>query len=163
MGGTVLRKSINDALASATKAQERRRIATLRLMNAAIKDRDIAVRGSGKDDHVSDQEIQQLLQKMIKQREDSVVIYADAGRTELAEQEREEMAIIREFLPQQMSQEEIRSAVEAIIAETDATCVRDMGKCMGELKARYPGQMDFGKASAIVKSILCNQQPQAAE
>ena len=151
----MLRKQINDALTQATRAQDKRRMATLRLINAAIKDRDIAVRGSGKQDVVDEAEIQQILQKMIKQREDSTVFYEEAGRLELVQQEREEIAIIREFLPRQLGEDEVREAVQGTIDDLKATCVRDMGRCMASLKERYPGQMDFGQASAMLKSILC--------
>jgi uncharacterized protein YqeY len=154
----MLRKKINDALTEAMRAQNKRRTATLRLINAAIKDRDIAVRGSGKQDSVGETDIQQILQKMIKQREESSVIYEEAGRIELVNQEREEMEIIREFLPRQMAEPEVRAAVETTIDDLDATCVRDMGKCMATLKERYPGQMDFGQASAMLKNILCSQK-----
>lgn len=153
----MLRKQINDALGDATRNQEKRRMATLRLINAAIKDRDIAVRGSGKQDSVDEVDIQQILQKMIKQREESSVIYEEAGRLELAQQERDEVEIIREFLPRQLEETEMREAVESTIEDLDATCVRDMGKCMATLKERYPGQMDFGRASAMLKNILCKQ------
>jgi uncharacterized protein YqeY len=153
----MLRKQINDALSDATREQNKRRMATLRLINAAIKDRDIAVRGSGKQDSVDEVDIQQILQKMIKQREESSVVYEQAGRLELAQQEREEVEIIREFLPRQLEEEEVREAVESTIEDLNATCVRDMGKCMASLKERYPGQMDFGQASSMLKGILCKQ------
>jgi uncharacterized protein len=140
-------------LQAATKARAARRVSTLRLVSAAIKDRDIAARTAGKDS-ASDAELLELLAKMIKQREESQKIYADAGRSELATQEGEEMAIIREFLPQQLSDADMAKAIDAAIAETEAESVRDMGKVMAALKSRHAGQMDFGKASGAVKAKL---------
>jgi len=148
-----MRETINAALQAATKARDARRVSTLRLVSAAIRDRDIAARSAGKD-QATDAELLELLAKMIKQREESQKIYADAGRRELAQQEGEEVAIIREFLPKQMSDDEMTQAIDEAIAETGAEGVRDMGKVMGELKSRYAGQMDFGKASGLVKSKL---------
>jgi hypothetical protein len=120
---------------------------------AAIKDRDIAARTAGKD-QASDAELLELLAKMIKQREESQKIYAEAGRSELAAQEGEEVAIIREFLPKQLSDEDMAKAIDDAIAAAGAASVKDMGKVMGALKSRYAGQMDFGKASAAVKAKL---------
>ena len=148
-----MRETITAALKHATKAQDKRRISTLRLISAAIKDRDIAARTAGKGE-ASDAELLDLLAKMIKQREESEKIYADAGRAELAQQEAEEVAIIREFLPKQLSDAEMEKAVSAVIAELGAASVKDMGKVMAELKANYAGQMDFGKASGLVKAKL---------
>jgi uncharacterized protein len=148
-----MRETINAALKAATKAQDKRRMSTLRLINAAIKDRDIAVRGSGKDE-VSDADILDILAKMIKQREESEKIYADAGRADLASQEGEEISIIREYLPQQLSADQMSQAVADVIAELGAASVKDMGKVMAALKARYAGQMDFAKASQLVKERL---------
>ena len=138
-----MRVTINAALKAATKVQDKRRMSTLRLISAAIKDRDIAARGLGKAE-ASDAELLELLAKMIKQREESEKIYTQAGRAELAQQESEEIAIIREFLPRQLSE----------AAEAGASSVKDMGKVMAALKARYAGQMDFAKASAMVKATL---------
>ena len=149
----MLREQINDSLKTAVKAQDRRRTCTLRLVNAAIKDRDIAARGNGKES-VDDAEIQQILGKMVKQREESVQIYEQAGRMELAEQEREEMEIIRDFLPRQMSEEEVKVACTRAVEDIGASGLRDMGRTMSALKERYPGQMDFGRASCMVKQIL---------
>lgn len=149
----MLRESINEALRSAMKAQDRRRTSTLRLISAAIKDRDIAARTAGKDEP-GDDEIRQILAKMVKQREESTVVYAEAGRTELAEQEREEMEIIKSFLPRQLSDEEVRCACETVVRDVGANGLRDMGKTMTALKQRYPGQMDFGRASCVVKEML---------
>jgi len=148
-----MRETINAALRAATKARDARRVSTLRLVSAAIKDRDIAARTAGKDT-TTDAELLELLAKMIKQREESQKIYADAGRTELAQQEGEEVAIIREFLPKQLSDDDMAKAIDEAIAETGAESVRDMGKVMAALKGRYAGQMDFGKASGAVKAKL---------
>ena len=148
-----MRDTITAALKEATKAQSRRRMSTLRLMSAAIKDRDIAARTAGKGE-ATDAELLELLAKMIKQREESEKIYADAGRAELAEQEGEEIVIIREFLPVQLSGKEMETAIADAIAETGAASVKDMGKVMAALKGRYAGQMDFGKASGLVKELL---------
>jgi len=148
-----MRETITAALKHATKAQDKRRISTLRLISAAIKDRDIAARTAGKGE-ASDAELLDLLAKMIKQREQSEKIYADAGRTELATQEAEEIAIIREYLPKQLSEKDMEAAIAEAIEQAGATSVKDMGKVMAELKARYAGQMDFAKASAAVKAKL---------
>ncbi|WP_420559308.1 GatB/YqeY domain-containing protein [Tepidicaulis sp.] len=149
-----MRDQFNAALKEAMKAQDKRRVATLRLMQAAIKDRDIAARTAGKPDGVSDEEILDILAKMIKQRTESVATYEQAGRLELAEQEREEIAIIQEFLPKQLSEDEVKEAVQGVVSDLGAESLKDMGKVMGELKKRYAGQMDFGKAGASVKAIL---------
>ena len=148
-----MRETITAALKHATKAQDKRRISTLRLVSAAIKDRDIAARTAGKTE-ATDAELLELFAKMIKQREESQKIYADAGRAELAKQESEEIAIIREFLPKQLSDKEMEKAIAAAIAETGAASVKDMGKVMAALKAGYAGQMDFARASALVKAKL---------
>ena len=148
-----MRETITAALKHATKAQDKRRISTLRLISAAIKDRDIAARTAGKGE-ATDAELLELFAKMIKQREESRAIYADAGRAELATQEAEEIEIIREFLPKQLSDKDMDKAIADAIAEAGATSVRDMGKVMAALKARYAGQMDFAKASALVKAKL---------
>ncbi len=148
-----MREPINAALKSATKAQDKRRISTLRLVSAAIKDRDIAARTGGKGE-ATDAELLELFAKMIKQREESEKIYADAGRAELAQQEAEEIAIIREFLPKQLSDADTDKAIADAIAEAGATSIKDMGKVMAALKARYAGQIDFGRASAAVKAKL---------
>ena len=148
-----MRETITAALKHATKLQDKRRISTLRLVSAAIKDRDIAARTAGKT-QATDAELLDLFAKMIKQREESQKIYADAGRAELAKQEGEEIEIIREFLPKQFSNKEMEKAIAAAIAESGASSVTDMGKVMAALQARYAGQMDFAKASALVKSKL---------
>jgi hypothetical protein len=148
-----MRETITAALKHATKAQDKRRISTLRLISAAIKDRDIAARTAGKD-QATDAELLELLAKMIKQREESEKIYADAGRAELAKQEAEEIVIIREYLPKQLSAGDMDQAIAAAIKSTGAASIKDMGKVMAELKAKYAGQMDFAKASAAVKAKL---------
>jgi uncharacterized protein YqeY len=148
-----MRETITAALKHATKAQDKRRMSTLRLVSAAIKDRDIAARTAGKTE-ATDAELLELFAKMIKQREESQKIYADAGRAELAKQEGEEIAIIHEFLPKQLSDKEMETAIAAAIAETGAASVKDMGKVMAALKARYAGQMDFARASAAIKAKL---------
>lgn len=149
----MLREQINESLKGAVKGKDRRRMCTLRLVNAAIKDRDIAARTAGRE-NVDDDEIRQILAKMVKQREESVGLYEQAGRMELAEQEREEMEIIRSFLPRQMSEDEVKVACETVVTDIGASGLRDMGRTMSTLKERYPGQMDFGRASCVVKQML---------
>ncbi len=148
-----MRDIINASLKDAMRARDKRRTATLRLIMAAIKDRDIDARGRGREE-ISDSDILALLQKMVRQREESAKIYAEADREELAEQEREEIAIIEGFLPQPMSEEEVAAAIKAAIGETGAQSLRDMGKVVAELKARYPGRIDFGQAAKLVKQKL---------
>ena len=148
-----MRETFNASLRDAIKAGDKRRVATLRLIIAAIKDRDIAARGEGKD-AVSDPEILQILAKMIKQRRESADIYEQAGRLELAAQEREEMAIIESFLPKQLDEAALADACKQVIEELGAQGLKDMGKCMGALKERYAGQMDFAQASRTVKDLL---------
>lgn len=148
-----MRETITAALKHATKAQDKRRISTLRLISAAIKDRDIAARTAGKGE-ATDAELLDLLAKMIKQREESEKIYAEAGRVELAKQESEEIVIIREFLPKQLSAADMDQAIAAAIEKSGAASIKDMGRVMAELKAAYAGQMDFAKASAAVKAKL---------
>ena len=149
-----LRSRISDGLKSAMKAKEAERLSTLRLINAAIKDRDIALRGEGGDSGVSDAEVLQILGKMVKQRHESARAYEEGGRLELAEKERAEIGVIEEFLPRQLSQEESEAAIKAAIAETDASSIRDMGKVMAVLKAKYTGRMDFGAVGPMVKDRL---------
>ena len=148
-----MRDMFNAALKDALKAGDKRRLATLRLITAAIKDRDIAARSEGKD-AVSDAEILQILSKMIKQRRESATTYEEAGRLELATQEREELAIIEGFLPKQLGEDEVEAACKEIIADLGADGLKDMGKCMGALKEKYAGQMDFAQASKAVKDLL---------
>lgn len=149
----MLRQEISQAITTAMKAQDKRRVSTLRLIMAALKDRDIANRTAGKDP-VGDEELLTILAKMIKQREESAKIYEDGNRLELAQGEREEIEIIRDYLPQQLDEAEVRAVCAGVIAEIGAEGLRDMGKCMAVLKERYAGQMDFSKASAIVKELL---------
>ncbi|WP_425340393.1 GatB/YqeY domain-containing protein [Ciceribacter sichuanensis] len=149
----MMRDRLADSLKESLKAKDTRRTSTVRLIQAAIKDRDIANRGAGKDP-VSDDDIMQILTKMIKQREESAKIYAENARPELAEQEREEIAIIKTFMPEQLSDEKVKDAAAAAIQEVGAQGLRDMGKCIALLKDRYPGQMDFAKASGMVKDLL---------
>jgi len=151
----MLRTKIDDALKTSMKAKDdKTRVATLRLVNAAIKDRDIAARGEDRCDGVTDEEITALLTKMVKQREESATAFENGGRPELAEQERTEIEVIREFLPKQMSEGEIETAVKGVIAEYEASGLKDMGKCMGALKERYNGAMDFGRAGKLMKESL---------
>ena len=149
----MLREQINDAVKAAMKSQDKLRLSTLRLVNAAIKNADIEARGAGKD-ALADADILGLLQKLIKQRQESVELYDKGGRAELAEQERGEIAIISGFLPQQLSDAEAKEAIAGVIRETGAAGMKDMGKVIAALKARYAGRMDFAKASALVKSML---------
>jgi uncharacterized protein YqeY len=149
----VLRDDINNALKEAMKGGDKRRVSTLRLVNSALKNADIEARGHGKGP-LADDELLSLLQKMIKQRQESVELYEKGGRPELAAQEREEIAIIAAYLPQQMSEAEMGAAIEAAVAETGAAGMKDRGKVMAALKARHSGKMDFAKASGLVKARL---------
>ncbi|MDF1847029.1 MAG: GatB/YqeY domain-containing protein [Parvibaculaceae bacterium] len=149
-----MREEIKAALKEALKAQDKRRMGTIRLMQAAIKDRDIAARTEGADTLVSDDDILAILAKMIKQREESAVTYENAGRAELATQEREEIEVIKSFMPTQLTDEEVEAAAAEVVAELGAESLKDMGRCMGELKKRYAGRMDFGKAGAVIKGKL---------
>ena len=151
----MLRTQINDALKTAMKAGDQKtRVATLRLINAAIKDRDVAARGEDRSDGATDDEILAILTKMVKQREDSAEAFDQGSRPDLAEQERTEIEIIREFLPKQMSADEIEAAVSDVLRENEAEGLKDMGKCMNALKERYTGSMDFSAASKLVKAAL---------
>jgi uncharacterized protein YqeY len=148
-----MRAKISDALKTALKAGEKQRASTLRMVNAAIQDRDIANRGTGKGP-AGDDEVLQILTKMVKQRQESAKAFEDGKRPELAAQENAEIAILAEFLPSQMEESEAKIAIGEAIRETGATGARDMGKVMAELKAKYAGRMDFGKASGWVKELL---------
>lgn len=151
----MLKEQINDALKSAMKAKdEKLRVATLRLINAAIKDRDIAARGEDRCEGATEEEILAILTKMVKQREESAAAFEKGCRPELAEQERSEIEVIREFLPRQLSANEIELAVNEVIKEYDASGLKDMGKCMGALKERFNGAMDFGQAGKLMKESL---------
>ena len=148
-----MREEINEGYKAAMKAHDQRRTATLRSINAAIKDKDIANRGEGKPP-LTDDELLVVLQKMVKQREESLGIYSQAGREDLAAVEREEIAIISEFLPKSLSEAEVEAAIKSAIAKTGAAGGKDMGKVIASLKTDYPGRIDFGKASAKVKAAL---------
>lgn len=150
-----LRERVNTALKQAMKDKATARLSTLRLISAAIKDRDIAARGDGNDVGVGDDEVTAILGKMVRQRRESARAYEEGGRLDLAEREREEIGIIQEFLPRQLDDDQVRAAVQAAVASTGAASIRDMGKVMAELKGRYSGQMDFGKVGPMVKDELC--------
>lgn len=149
----MLRDAINNAVKDAMKAKDERKLSTLRMVNSALKNADIDARGQGKPP-LSDEDLLGLLQKMIKQRQESVALYDKGGRPELAAQEREEIAVISAYLPKQMSDDEVNAAIAAIVTETGAAGMKDMGKVIAALKAKYAGQMDFGKASGLVKAAL---------
>lgn len=150
----MLRTQLSDALKESMKTKNERGVSTLRLILAALKDRDIAARSKGNYDGISEDEIRSMLQGMIKQRRESIALYEQGGRCELAQQETEEIAIIESFLPKQLGDAEVAQAVKAVIAETGAQGIKDMGKVMAVMKQRYAGQMDFAKASAAVKQLL---------
>ncbi len=147
-----MRGKFSSELKAAMKAGDKRRVGTIRMIMAALKDKDIEARGQGKT--VSDEDILALLQKMTKSRKESQEIYEKAGRADLATQENEEIAIIEGFLPQQLSEAEVAQAIAAAIAETKASSIKDMGKVIGALKGEYAGRIDFAKASALVKEKL---------
>ena len=149
----MLRDDINNALKDAMKAKDERRVSTLRLVNSALKNADIDARGQGKGP-LGDDELLGLLQKMIKQRHESIDLYEKGARPELAQQERDEIAIIAAYLPQQMSEDDVKAAIAEAVRDTGAAGMKDMGKVIGALKGKYAGKMDFAKASALVKSAL---------
>ena len=151
-----LRERITTDMKTAMKAQDKARLSTLRLISAAIKDRDIAARAEDRCAGCEDTEIMTLLTKLVKQREESAVTYEKAGRLDLAEAERSEAEIVREFLPKPMDDGEIETAAQTVVSELDASGLKDMGRCMGELKTRYAGRMDFAKAGAKVKDLLAS-------
>ena len=150
----MFRTRLNAALREAMRAKYPRAVSTLRLILAATKDRDIAARGRGITDGINEDEILSMLQTMIKQRREAIALYEQGDRLELAEQEREEIGIIETFLPKQFDDAEVRNVVAAVIADIGATSIKDMGRTMAELRTRYAGQMDFGKASGYVKEKL---------
>ena len=150
---STLREQFSADLKTAMKAGEKGKVAAIRLIQSALKDKDIEARGAGKGEATAD-EILALLQKMIKQRQESIAIYDANGRPELADGERAEVAVISAYLPQQMGEAEVKAAIEKAIAETGAAGVKDMGKVIGALRAAYAGQMDFGKVSPLVKGML---------
>ncbi len=147
-----MREQFTNELKLAMKAGQKKRVETIRMIAAALKDKDIEARGQGKT--VSDDDILALLQKMVKSRQESMDIFEKAGRPELAAQEREEIAVISSFLPKQMSEDEVQAAVKSAIATAGAASIKDMGKVIAALKGQYSGQMDFAKASALVKAAL---------
>ena len=149
-----LRQTLTDAMKDAMKAKDAKRLATVRMMLAALKDRDIAARSETSRDLIGDDDILTLLAKMVKQREESAAVYVQGGRPELAQNEQDEIAIIRSFMPKQMDEAEAKATIAAVIAELGATSVKDMGKIMAALKERFAGQMDFAKASGTVKALL---------
>ena len=149
-----LRARVSTALKEAMKAKEADRLSTLRLINAAIKDRDIEARGTGSDEGVGDDVVLAIMGKMVKQRQESAKVYEEGGRLELAEKELSEVKIIEEFLPRQLSDDEVAAEIDAAIAKVGAESIRDMGKVMGVLKGKFTGQIDFGKAGGMVKDKL---------
>jgi uncharacterized protein YqeY len=149
-----LREQINDSLKDAMKAKDQKRVGALRLINAALKDKDIAARTETSRELLGDDDILSLLAKMIKQREDSIAAYKAGNRPELAAAEQAEIDVIREFMPRQMSADEAKIAIAKVIADVGASSIKDMGKVMAALKERFAGQMDFGRASGAVKEAL---------
>ncbi|MBO6838336.1 MAG: GatB/YqeY domain-containing protein [Alphaproteobacteria bacterium] len=150
----MMRDELNKALKESMRAKDDRAVSTLRLILAALKDRDIAARSKGNNDGISDDELLQMLQSMVKQRKESISMYEKGGRLELAEGEQAEIEVIQRFLPKQMSDSEIEAEVKSLIEEMGATGLKEMGAVMGELRTRFAGRMDFGKASPIVKQAL---------
>ncbi len=150
-----MRERVNVALKDAMRAKEADRLSTLRLINAAIKDKDIALRGTGEETAgVTNDDVLAIMGRMVKQRQESARAYEEGGRLELAEKELSEVKVIEEFLPKQLNENEVETAIDAAIAEVGATSIRDMGKVMAALKGKYTGQMDFGKAGPMVKNRL---------
>jgi len=150
----MLRTELNEALKTAMKEKDETSVSTLRLIVAALKDRDIAARSKGNQDGIGDDDILGLLQSMVKQRRESIDLYEKGGRVELAQKEAEEIAVIERFLPAQMADGEMAAAIANVVEETGAESIKDMGKVMGALKQRYTGSMDFSKASQMVKEKL---------
>ncbi|MEE8270737.1 MAG: GatB/YqeY domain-containing protein [Alphaproteobacteria bacterium] len=150
----MIRARLTEALPDAMKAKQPRAVSTLRLILAALKDRDIAARGKGNTDGISDDDILALLQTMVRQRRDSIELYEQGGRLDLAEGEREEVAVIQRFLPRPMDEMAMQQAIDSVIADLDAKGLKDMGRTMAELRTRYAGRMNFAKASSVVKAAL---------
>ncbi len=150
----MLRQQLTDALKVAMLAKDARTVSTVRLILAALKDRDIAARGRGVPDGITEDEILIMLQSMVKQRRESISLYEQGGRLELAQQEADEIVIINRFMPQQLSEAEMAAAIKAVVTDLAAGGLKDMGKVMAALKERHAGQMDFAKASAMVKAQL---------
>ena len=151
-----LRTRITSSIKQAMRDKDSTRLSTLRLINAAIKDRDIAARGEGKEDGVGEDEVLGILGKMVKQRKDTAKTYEEAGRLDLAERESAEIEVIEEFLPRKLGDDEVLKAIDAAVSETGAASIRDMGKVMGALKSKYTGQMDFGDVGPKVKDRLAS-------
>jgi len=152
----MLREQLSNAYKDSLRAQDTQAVSTLRLILAALKDRDIAARGKGNSDGISEDEVLEMLQKMVRQRRESIKMYEEGGRLEPAEREQGEIDVIQRFLPQMLGEEDIKAAVTEVIDETGAAGLKDMGRCMATLKSRYPGQMDFCKASGLVKERLAS-------
>ena len=150
----MLRQRLNDAYKDAMKTRDARSVSTMRLVLAALKDRDIAARPAGNAGGIGEGEIVDMLQKMVKQRHESIALYKQGNRPELVQQEEEEIAVIERFLPKQLSEAEAAAAIESVLAETKASSVKDMGKVMAALKEKYAGRLDFAKAGALVKQRL---------
>ncbi len=150
----MFRTELSDALKDAMRAKEVRAVSTLRLILAALKDRDIAARGKGKSEGIGDDDILDLLQKMVRQRRESIELFEKGDRQDLADKEAEEIAVIQRFLPKQMDPNQVRGAVQEVIEELEAATIKDMGRVMAALKERYAGRMEFAKASALVKERL---------
>ena len=149
-----MRSRITGGLKDAMKSKDVARLSTLRLINAAIKDREIAMRGENEEAGVTDADVLAILGKMVKQRHESARAYEEGGRLDLAERERAEVEVLEEFLPKQLDEDEVQAAIAAAIAETEAASIRDMGRVMAALKAKYAGQMDFGRVGPMVKDKL---------
>ena len=150
----MLREQIKSELITAMKAKDETKTSVLRMIGAALKDKDIAARPSGKTDGISEEEILSMLQGMIKQRRESIEMYKQGNRDDLVQKEQAEIDVISSFLPKQMDDSEMQAAIQAVITETGASSMKDMGKVMGALKSKYAGQMDFGKASGMIKGLL---------
>jgi uncharacterized protein YqeY len=150
----MLRSQLNDALKVSLKEKDQTATSTLRLILAALKDRDIAARGRGQMEGIEEPEILEMLQKMIKQREESIAAYDKGGRPDLVEREEAEILVIRRFMPQPLSEAETEAVIDSVIGELDASSIKDMGRVMGALKEQYPGRMDFSLASRLVKGKL---------
>lgn len=150
----MLRDELNQAMKDAMRAKDKPKLSTIRLILAAIKENDIAERGTDTEGGDDDAKVISILSKMVKQRRDSIKAYEEAGRCELAEQEKSEIRVIEEFLPKQMSDDEVKAAAEAVVAELGAEGLKDIGRCMAALKEKYAGQMDFAKASGTIKGLL---------
>jgi len=149
-----IRQDISEQTKDAMRAKDKLRVSALRLIQAAIKDRDIAARAEDRCEGIHDDEILAILAKMVKQRQESAVTYDDNGRPDLAERERAEMDILREFMPQPLSEDDLKAAIDGFVSDCGATCLKDMGKIMGKIKTTFPGRVDMGKAGSLVKARL---------